>query len=205
MLNRTRVTAIGLLAAGLLIAGCDPANTSPVAASSATTAPDAPIVPDFIGMGLQKAQDAAQAEGYDNLTSHDAAGDRMQIIDSNWKVCDQTPAVGSQAPTSVKIDMGAVKTGETCPDVAPTTTRPPTTPPAPKPSPTLTARPATHRPTVAPTHRPSPRPIVTTHHTEPPVDDHGGATALCNDGTLSYSAHHQGTCSHHHGVAVFYK
>ena len=33
----------------------------------------------------------------------------------------------------------------------------------------------------------------------------GGATALCNDGTLSYSAHHQGTCSHHGGVAVWYK
>ena len=32
-----------------------------------------------------------------------------------------------------------------------------------------------------------------------------GATALCNDGTLSYSAHHQGTCSHHDGVAVWYK
>lgn len=34
---------------------------------------------------------------------------------------------------------------------------------------------------------------------------HGGATAKCNDGTLSYSAHHQGTCSHHDGVAVWYK
>ncbi|MGH1523053.1 PASTA domain-containing protein [Leifsonia sp. L25] len=33
----------------------------------------------------------------------------------------------------------------------------------------------------------------------------GGPTAKCNDGTLSYSAHHQGTCSHHGGVAVWYK
>lgn len=32
-----------------------------------------------------------------------------------------------------------------------------------------------------------------------------GATALCNDGTYSYSAHHRGTCSHHGGVAVWYK
>lgn len=30
-----------------------------------------------------------------------------------------------------------------------------------------------------------------------------GATALCNDGTYSFSAHHQGSCSHHHGVAHF--
>jgi len=28
-----------------------------------------------------------------------------------------------------------------------------------------------------------------------------GATAICNDGTISYSAHHRGTCSHHGGVA----
>jgi cytoskeletal protein RodZ len=28
-----------------------------------------------------------------------------------------------------------------------------------------------------------------------------GPTARCNDGTYSYSAHHQGTCSHHSGVA----
>lgn len=32
-----------------------------------------------------------------------------------------------------------------------------------------------------------------------------GPTALCNDGTYSYSAHHRGTCSHHGGVAVWYR
>jgi hypothetical protein len=29
----------------------------------------------------------------------------------------------------------------------------------------------------------------------------GSPTAICNDGTTSYSAHRQGTCSHHGGVA----
>jgi hypothetical protein len=38
----------------------------------------------------------------------------------------------------------------------------------------------------------------------PPQGRHG-ATARCNDGTYSYAAHHQGACSHHGGVAVFYK
>lgn len=33
----------------------------------------------------------------------------------------------------------------------------------------------------------------------------GGATAKCNDGTFSYAAHHQGACSQHGGVEVFYK
>jgi hypothetical protein len=45
-----------------------------------------------------------------------------------------------------------------------------------------------------------------THHREPPVSNPGnGATALCNDGTYSYAAHHQGDCSHHGGVKIFYK
>lgn len=32
-----------------------------------------------------------------------------------------------------------------------------------------------------------------------------GATALCNDGWLSHSAHHSGTCSHHGGVLTWYR
>jgi hypothetical protein len=30
-----------------------------------------------------------------------------------------------------------------------------------------------------------------------------GATAICNDGTYSYSQHRSGTCSHHGGVRVW--
>jgi hypothetical protein len=38
-----------------------------------------------------------------------------------------------------------------------------------------------------------------------PVANHPpGATAKCNDGSYSYSAHHSGTCSYHGGVATFY-
>jgi hypothetical protein len=33
----------------------------------------------------------------------------------------------------------------------------------------------------------------------------GGATALCNDGSYSYAAHHQGACSSHGGVKAFYR
>src|SRR5438309_11555177 len=31
-----------------------------------------------------------------------------------------------------------------------------------------------------------------------------GATALCRDGTYSFSKHHSGTCSHHGGVAMWF-
>jgi Protein of unknown function (DUF3761) len=39
-------------------------------------------------------------------------------------------------------------------------------------------------------HRPE---CVTTHQ--------DGETAICNDGSHSFSKHHSGTCSHHGGVA----
>ncbi len=63
--------------------------------------------------------------------------------------------------------------------------------PAPVPAPPAPAPPAPSPPPSAPA------PI--------PADPGNGATALCNDGTYSYAAHHQGACSHHGGVQVFYK
>jgi hypothetical protein len=39
------------------------------------------------------------------------------------------------------------------------------------------------------------------HCVHRPSNDPTGATALCNDGTYSYSEHASGTCSHHGGVA----
>ncbi len=37
----------------------------------------------------------------------------------------------------------------------------------------------------------------------PPPPPAGSPTAICNDGTLSYSQHRSGTCSHHGGVRVW--
>lgn len=54
--------------------------------------------------------------------------------------------------------------------------------------------------TSAPTQRATQRPTE-----RPKVDPANGATAKCADGTYSFSAHHSGTCSHHGGVAVWYK
>ncbi|OAR25000.1 hypothetical protein A8W25_19650 [Streptomyces sp. ERV7] len=72
-------------------------------------------MPDLIGIGLQSAQDQAQAAGFYNLASHDATGQgRYQVLDRNWKVCFQTPRAG-QVPSGAKIEFGAVKTDESCP------------------------------------------------------------------------------------------
>jgi hypothetical protein len=50
---------------------------------------------------------------------------------------------------------------------------------------------------------PARRPVRTSAPNPP--SHPSGATARCNDGTYSYAAHHQGACSHHGGVAVFYR
>jgi hypothetical protein len=68
--------------------------------------------------------------------------------------------------------------------------------PSPTRSPARTS-PATVPPTTHAPHSAAPAPTT--------IDDHGGATAQCNDGTLSFSAHHQGTCSHHGGVAIWFR
>jgi len=78
---------------------------------------DRKTVPDFVGMGLQSAQDAAQDAGFYSLGSHDALGrGRMQALDRNWQVCSQNIKAGTTTSTDTKLDFGAVKLDETCPD-----------------------------------------------------------------------------------------
>jgi beta-lactam-binding protein with PASTA domain len=73
-------------------------------------------VPNFVGMGLQSAQDTAQSAGFYSLESHDALGRaRHQILDRDWKVCSQNVKAGTDASTSTQLDFGAVKLAETCP------------------------------------------------------------------------------------------
>ena len=111
-----------LITAGAVaaMAGCgaQQAGSSPVLAPSAQQ-PSAKTasakLPDLVGKGLQSAQDAAQAAGFYNLTSHDALGrSRHQILDRDWKVCTQTPKAGTH-DTGSTLDLGAVKLDEACP------------------------------------------------------------------------------------------
>lgn len=127
---RTLAATVSCLAVFALV-GCDPAT--PTAEAPATPTPAAPTedskasaksdepaetgtVTNFVGMGLQSAQDKAQADGFYLLKSHDSAGrDRMQAFDRNWKVCSQNYAAGKTIPTDTELDFGAVKLEETCP------------------------------------------------------------------------------------------
>lgn len=79
-------------------------------------APKKATVSDFVGMGLQSAQDKAQGAGFHGLTSHDALGRKpMQAFDRNWKVCSQTMEAGAFKPTDTDLHFGALKLREDCP------------------------------------------------------------------------------------------
>lgn len=69
-------------------------------------------MPNFIGKGLAAAR--SSLPGSASITATDASGDRMILLESNWKVCTQTPKAG--APYSGQpVTFTAVKTDETCP------------------------------------------------------------------------------------------
>ncbi|MFD7230280.1 hypothetical protein [Streptomyces sp. NPDC059881] len=90
-------------------------ESAPAPAASAEPVTTKARLSDHVGQQLQAAQDAAQAEGFLVLTSHDATGaNRMQVWDRNWKVCSQSPGPGT-LDTATTIDFGAVKLEEACP------------------------------------------------------------------------------------------
>lgn len=77
-------------------------------------------MPNLVGRNLQVAQDEIQRRGIFFSVSHDVLAARMQVVDSNWMVCSQTPKAGKSikgaaADWEGKIDFGVVKLTETCP------------------------------------------------------------------------------------------
>ena len=94
------------------------APTSAVAPSAAATAAGVDLpMPDMTGQVLQDAQDGLQSLGVLHSVSHDALGSRHQVLDRDWKVCDQNIPAGQQVTGNVEgqIDFGVVKLSETCP------------------------------------------------------------------------------------------
>lgn len=116
------ITALAILGTAT---ACQPTSTSGSATTATATAATGSndnttaikaAVPNFIGMGLQSAQDTAQKAGFYALKSHDALGRaRHQILDRDWKVCSQNIKAGSVTATDTELDFGAAKLKETCP------------------------------------------------------------------------------------------
>ena len=119
--------AVGVALAAVA-ASCAPSQlgTTPAPGVTTTSPPHTTArqvehwaMPNLVGSGLQDAQDAIQKLTGNVVfftSSHDVTGrGRHQILDRNWKVCDQNVAPGAQIQVGVKIDFGVVKLAERCP------------------------------------------------------------------------------------------
>lgn len=69
-------------------------------------------MPNFIGKGLGAAR--SSLPGSASITATDAGGDRVIILESNWKICTQAPRAGTPY-AGQPVTFTAVKTDETCP------------------------------------------------------------------------------------------
>jgi hypothetical protein len=75
-------------------------------------------MPNEVGQVLQDVQDDVQSVSGDPVFfshSHDLLGTRFQILDSDWQVCTQNVAPGTQLGQFAHVDFGVVKTYEQCP------------------------------------------------------------------------------------------
>ncbi|MFZ4487538.1 MAG: PASTA domain-containing protein [Candidatus Nanopelagicales bacterium] len=104
------------------VGSSDPQAAEPsadgAAPSSAPGGSDAgaDAMPSVVGMILQDAQDLLQAQGSYLMDQVDATGDgRLQIFDSNWKVCTQEPAAGARLSSADVVTLSTVKLDESCP------------------------------------------------------------------------------------------
>lgn len=88
-----------------------------VADTSAETGPTETFtMPKLVAKNLQLAQDILQNEGSYLLDQTDALGlHRVQLVDSNWKVCAQSPRAGTTVPVDAMVTLAAVKLDEDCP------------------------------------------------------------------------------------------
>ncbi len=107
---RPRRFAAAALAAGLLL-------LTTACASTPTARAGTPL-PDLVGTRLDLAKSQAQKAGFpsvDSVDARDRARKRQQFKDRNWVVCTQTPAAGTPQDGRVRIVLGVVKGGESCP------------------------------------------------------------------------------------------
>jgi hypothetical protein len=83
---------------------------------AASSAPEVFKMPNVVGQNLQLSQDQLQALGSYLMDQTDAAGlNRIQVLDSNWRVCAQSPAPGKTVPVATMVVLSSVKLAEECP------------------------------------------------------------------------------------------
>ncbi|AGP53009.1 hypothetical protein M271_06925 [Streptomyces rapamycinicus NRRL 5491] len=182
-------------------------HTTASPAARKTSAPTVVKVklPDFTGRGLQDAQDAAQELGLYRLRSHDLTGrGRFQVWDRNWRVCSQDPSPGRVDEDST-ITFNVVKNDESCSYRAGASTGGTDGADGLSSSASGGGSSSGGSSSGGTSGGSSSGGTSGGSSSSSTGGSSSGATARCNDGTYSYAAHHQGACSHHGGVAVFYR
>ncbi len=178
--------AVGLISGLASLIGGGPGNDGQSGSSAGETVSPSPapdptrtaVLAKVAGQGLDKVEAQLRASGF---TWHayfpdDTVDDPDQMGDpSAFIVCQQSPAPGQYRAASTTVQLAVVGSAIGCDATLP------------------------------PTAGSLPGEGAATGGSSKSGTVSNGATALCNDGTLSYSQHHQGTCSHHGGVAVWYK
>lgn len=100
---------------------CTKSGTSGIWKTPKKTASPSPTItyftmPNVKGLNLQLAQDLLQSKGSYLVDQEDALGlSRFQLVDSNWKVCRQSPKSGAKTATSAMVTLSSVKLTERCP------------------------------------------------------------------------------------------
>lgn len=184
-------------------------------------------IPDYTGYQLQKAQDAAQSIGFFNLAESDLSSqDRVPVWDRGWQVCSQSPAGGETMTTDDLLTFEVVKNEESCDDPDGALEDVPglsdnsddedlastgggiagigddcnTTPDDPS------AVNCDEGGSSSSSSGGSGSSSSSSSGGSGSSDQApAGASAVCNDGSFSYSAHRRGTCSHHNGVKTWLK
>jgi len=73
------------------------------------------VMPNVVGMNLQLAQDLLQSKGSYIVDQEDYKGlNRFQLVDTNWKICKQSPAPKKSIPVSTVVTLYSVKLTERC-------------------------------------------------------------------------------------------
>jgi hypothetical protein len=91
-----------------------PSSTDDVGATDQTE--DSFTMPNVVGVVLQTAQDKLQFLGSYVMDQQDAGGlDRLQLLDSNWRVCSQSPHPGTRVSATDTVTLASVKLEEACP------------------------------------------------------------------------------------------
>lgn len=183
------------------------------------------VLPDFTGQNLSKAESKANKLDLYAVTSEDLSSlAREQKDPSQWQVCSQDPVSGIPVSTDDTLTLQVVLTVEDCADPDEGLDDPYTddgggiagvgddcNTSADDPSAANCDESSggsgggSDSDSSSSTTRSGGSSSSSTGGSGDSNQAPAGASAVCNDGSLSYSAHRRGTCSHHNGVKTWLK